>query len=505
MAKINQFVDGEIGSSILSKINEAMKTVEISGDVLSGDGTSGNTLTADSYTKSYIDNVLTVSGGTTYTSGNGITVTGTTINLGGTLDEGSTYILGQSFNSSLIIGDEINASQRLSYFNVITDQNDISYQKLTLDESGVKLTDIDLSSDEYSRLTVKDHGIYANTSKIIGIKPNFQIGESSSSTRFRNFNFYGTLVGGDLYVDFGTDENAESFYVKSGNNINFNDKKSSLEMLIDELTLSVSNLTSENRVTLAFHETSLDIYTNSGTTFGGIKYLYDYSDNYTNRSLVDKSYVDTAIFNSGGTSYTSGNGITVTGTTINLGGDLTANTIIELTGNEYTLIIHTIVDQYYTKFRAGEIDVSSDDESLKAVHNILGFYVQSNNYNIQINNNQIQFGNNYTSYLTTNINSSSIIVNSGNPTFSGLTYSSDYSANYTNRSLVDKSYVDSYYISGFTDDIPTNAEIVAVLGTASSKGAGFKATLKDNTGTSLTYFVVSDGTDWYYYTGTKAV
>jgi len=80
MAKINQFVDGEIGSSILSKINEAMKTVEISGDVLSGDGTSGNTLTADSYTKSYIDNVLTVSGGTTYTSGNGITVTGTTIN-----------------------------------------------------------------------------------------------------------------------------------------------------------------------------------------------------------------------------------------------------------------------------------------------------------------------------------------------------------------------------------------------------------------------------------------
>jgi len=41
------------------------------------------------------------------------------------------------------------------------------------------------------------------------------------------------------------------------------------------------------------------------------------------------------------------------------------------------------------------------------------------------------------------IDHDTVEVNSNNSTFSGITYSADYSANYTDRSLVDKSYVDT--------------------------------------------------------------
>ena len=84
----------------------------------------------------------------------------------------------------------------------------------------------------------------------------------------------------------------------------------------------------------------------------------------------------------------------------------------------------------------------------------------------------------------------------------GIVYLLDYSANYTVRSLVDKGYSDSYFTGALTDGAPTNAEIVAILGTAASNGAGYKAVIKDTAGTTLTYHVTCDGTNYYYVVGT---
>lgn len=52
---------------------------------------------------------------------------------------------------------------------------------------------------------------------------------------------------------------------------------------------------------------------------------------------------------------------------------------------------------------------------------------------------------------------------------------------------------------------PTDAELDAAFGTPAEVGAGFAATLNDNGAGANFYFVSSDGTNWWYVAGTKAV
>jgi hypothetical protein len=75
----------------------------------------------------------------------------------------------------------------------------------------------------------------------------------------------------------------------------------------------------------------------------------------------------------------------------------------------------------------------------------------------------------------------------------------------TGDSLVNNSYVNTHYTAALTDSLPTAAEIISVVGTASSKGAGFKAVIKDSNGTSLYYLVISTGSAWYYIRGILAL
>jgi hypothetical protein len=65
--------------------------------------------------------------------------------------------------------------------------------------------------------------------------------------------------------------------------------------------------------------------------------------------------------------------------------------------------------------------------------------------------------------------------------------------------------IPSYFTGSLTDGAPTNAEIVAILGTAASRGAGYTATIKDSDGTGLVYHIMCDGANYYYITGTQAV
>jgi hypothetical protein len=56
-----------------------------------------------------------------------------------------------------------------------------------------------------------------------------------------------------------------------------------------------------------------------------------------------------------------------------------------------------------------------------------------------------------------------------------------------------------------TSNPPTNAELDTEFGTPAQVGAGFSCLINDNAGGSNSYYVWSDGTNWWYTTGTKAV
>lgn len=52
---------------------------------------------------------------------------------------------------------------------------------------------------------------------------------------------------------------------------------------------------------------------------------------------------------------------------------------------------------------------------------------------------------------------------------------------------------------------PTDAELDAAFGTPATVGAGFTAYIDDNNADTNFYQVVSNGTSWWVFTGTKAV
>lgn len=74
-----------------------------------------------------------------------------------------------------------------------------------------------------------------------------------------------------------------------------------------------------------------------------------------------------------------------------------------------------------------------------------------------------------------------------------------------NDTIAADSVIFNYHIGALTDGAPTEAEINAILGTPLSKAGGFTARIKDNTGTVLIYYLVTDGVSWYYLALTEAL
>lgn len=79
------------------------------------------------------------------------------------------------------------------------------------------------------------------------------------------------------------------------------------------------------------------------------------------------------------------------------------------------------------------------------------------------------------------------------------------SINAINNNVSIDSIAVNYYIGSLTDGAPTAAEINVIIGTAAFRGAGITARIKDNDGTGLIYYLVSDGTNWYWISTTQAL
>ena len=140
-------------------------------------------------------------------------------------------------------------------------------------------------------------------------------------------------------------------------------------------------------------EMSFDSGTITSQTSSGISYSDDYSANYTDRTLVDKAYVDTSIndFNS---------------TYLTVDGSNSMQNPLVMSGFDITDI--------------GSLQLSS-----------------GGTINLQnLDNFNVWSANNGDTYI--DLNSLEVYNSGGLP----INYSGDYSLNYTDRSLVDKAYVD---------------------------------------------------------------
>ena len=162
----------------------------------------------------------------------------------------------------------------------------------------------------------------------------------------------------------------------------------------------------------------------------GLIYDDDYSANYTLRSLVDKEYVDTQITDN---TITASNGLTKTVNDIQLGGTLTDNITIDCTNDEY------------------ELSVTSPLNDGKLTFDGYAFFAYdlNNSNSLSFAPEAISFVNNGGRYSVLKNVPDSIEVSTNSSVFKGLTYKDDYSANFTNKSLVDKEYVDNKF-NGWT-------------------------------------------------------
>ncbi len=286
------------------------------------------------------DDIDTVFGGVLTNASNGLTKTGDTVILGGTL-----------ISPTTIIGDDTNG---LVYQdNAITNKRGIQYAN---DYSSTfvnrSLVDKGYVDNVFSSITASNGLTRTGDTIVLGGVLDY---DTCVDINNHALLFNGT---GNTYLSFTSDE----FYAEVSNNscstgvgaykdtfrgiYTFNAYASSgnstIDMLITPTELSLF-LTDTNYNNGLFFNTTTGITTtfigqyiiNDNDLQYGIQYGGDYSSTFVERSLVDRGYVDNAIIAS---AVIAENGLTKSGYTITLGGVLNQNTTIS--GNSsYSLTI----------------------------------------------------------------------------------------------------------------------------------------------------------------------
>lgn len=469
MGKIDQFVDGEIGSSILTKVNEAIKTVEISGSTISGSGTTTNPIMVDAYTQSEVDTLISDN---SPTAGNLITLNTNEINVDSNFIEELVYTETELISS---VVDEFNfdiagASSNGDIIIYAGNNNRGIYRS---DNGGSTWTYI-MDANSINEIKFSDNGQYVMASPIGNTLPTLISSDGglnfSGTTETFTTNTFCDLSNNGQYMAIVRN----NWYILVSNNYG----ATFTETTYYDTFIGVAVSNSGQYMTAIATNDQISISDDYGVTFTKVHT----SQNYKGVAMSASGQIQYATIYTGNILKSSDYGATWSDTTENLssGSRITCSNdgsiAATLNWNQSSSgLIYTIDegDTWVTKY----FSLSKYNQVLEteSILNVGGWDIN----------------------LVTNIVPKVVLKGS-------FVFDVDYSGSTSDRSIVDKGYVDSYSISGFTDGAPTNTEIENILGTAASRGAGFKATLKDNTGTLLTYFVVSDGTDWYYTTTTKA-
>lgn len=157
----------------------------------------------------------------------------------------------------------------------------------------------------------------------------------------------------------------------------------------------------------------------------GLRYAGDYSADFVDRSLVDKEYVDNAITSS---TVTASNGLSIDSGVVKLGGDLSEMTYINHYG--YDLIVREFAGEPETLFSGDNFKIIDTTRNRRVQFGISGEDTSGIEWRGDAKH-DIYYRNN------------ALYIDSNTSTFRGMQYALDYSGNYTNRSLVDKEYVDN--------------------------------------------------------------
>jgi hypothetical protein len=234
----------------------------------------------------------------------------------------------------------------------------------------------------------------------------------------------------------------------------------------------------------------------SAATNGDLLSYDSVQDLWKSSKTLDGSYditgsLSATTFYGDGSNLTGINDNYTTGATLN-------NTVISFDRNDlldaYSVDIKPALNDYLPLNITGNTSVSIDDNTIlsisgltdSAIYNYIrhgisnnkfnGFYVDKTNavvFNQDATTTdlfavsasgtggaRLSYGDSGGTITTLYINKSQARIESSIPTFNGLTYQADYSANYTNRSLVDKEYVDSLISSAFTGYTYVTEDIV---------------------------------------------
>jgi hypothetical protein len=261
---------------------------------------------------------------------NGITKTGNTFKLGGTLIENTAINGAYNF--------ELGTTTKLSYFEanagINTDWSRVNmdqyeaemvhsesgsgvYSFINLNSSDASIEWFETGMTSPSRISLTNGGIGLDTQNNSAAHAFLKTTNVTADRTFEFQNTSGTLA---LLADItnATDYGSNGI-TKTGNTFKLGGsliENTTITGASYDLSISVDtiDLISTNS---QLHLNNGGLYTDIAGTNGGLKYAADYSSSYTSRSLVDKAYVDAAVSGSalnefrtvsatGGTSGTTG-------------------------------------------------------------------------------------------------------------------------------------------------------------------------------------------------------
>lgn len=171
----------------------------------------------------------------------------------------------------------------------------------------------------------------------------------------------------------------------------------------------------------------------------GFKYAYDDSTNYTNRSLVDKEYVDHVLASQ--TSVLDLQSITDNGNTTTNDIFFNAENSIGIKAQAGGQITFNNTNGVSILGNGGVVSIGGNNLGVIISGHSGGINLLGGAEGIIINGESGNVSISAGGSLNLDINSNDIIVTTPN---SSIKYFSDYSDTYTNRSLVDKGYVDNF-------------------------------------------------------------
>lgn len=211
-------------------------------------------------------------------------------------------------------------------------------------------------------------------------------------------------------------------------------------------------------------------------TFAGIQYGSDYSTNYTNRSLVDKEYVDNAIAGAGATPSLSE--VLTQGNETGVHDIILTNFPFTSTSDSIRALGNVLAD---SKFSFEDLGGGAWAPTMRVDDGSNQNYITVQNQTYIHNSETDAFNNRYgqitvsPTQLTTRVEdlasgegtytdmtSLYYKIGSANPIFAGAEYVADYSANFSSNSLVTKGWVESQLTLGLIETVGFRTDTISV-------------------------------------------